>query len=84
MAEPKTFKLKVFSPFENYYEGDAFSLSAKNETGPFDILSDHANFISLISAGEVVIQGPFGVRSFKLNRGILKVHNNFVVLFANV
>jgi hypothetical protein len=30
--------VKVYSPFKDYYDGQAFSISAENATGPFDIL----------------------------------------------
>jgi len=75
---------KVFSPFEVYYEGPVSSLTATSAKGVFDVLFDHANFISLLSPGPVVLHTPYGERAIKINRGILKVHNNYVVLFANV
>ena len=47
-AEP-TFKtkirIKVFSPFKPFYDGEAYSLLAENDTGPFDILAGHHNFL---------------------------------------
>ncbi|MEI8073088.1 MAG: hypothetical protein WCH00_03300 [Candidatus Saccharibacteria bacterium] len=82
--EESTIKIKIFSPFETYYEGLAYSLSGVNETGPFDVLYDHANFISLLPQGPVVVNTPFGKRTYSLNRGILRAHNNLVTVFANV
>lgn len=89
MADEQTNKqpqlsVKIFSPFEVFYEGPAYSLSAKTQTGPFDILYDHANFIGLLQAGNVIVRTPFGKRSYQLNRGVLKVHNNYAVVFANI
>jgi len=77
-------QVKIFSPFEVFYEGLAYSLSASNETGPFDILHDHANFISLLLKGNVRLNTPYGDRNFSLNRGVLKAHNNLIIIFANV
>ena len=82
--EEERFLVKVFSPFEVYYEGEAFSLSATNSQGPFDILPEHANFISLISRGNVTIDTPFGKRQFTLERGILRIRSGQATLFANV
>ena len=82
--EEERFLVKVFSPFEVYYEGEAFSLSATNAQGPFDILPEHANFISLISKGVVAIDTPFGKRQYSLERGILRVRSGQATLFANV
>ncbi len=76
--------VKIFSPFEVFYEGPAASLSAKTATGPFDVLYGHANFIGLLQTGKVVVRTPFGRRSYDINRGVVKVHNNYVVVFANI
>jgi F-type H+-transporting ATPase subunit epsilon len=78
------FYVKIFSPFEVYFEGEASAVSATNETGPFDILKDHANFMTILPAGKVKILTRFGKREVEINRGILKVSNNKVILFANV
>jgi len=43
-GKPAMF-LKVYAPFKVYFEGDAYSISATNETGPFDILPKHHNFL---------------------------------------
>lgn len=82
--QPSQLSVKIFSPFEVFYEGPAYSLSAKTQTGLFDVLYDHANFIGLLQAGNVVVRTPFGRRSYQLNRGVLKVHNNYAVVFANI
>ncbi|QQS70940.1 hypothetical protein IPP92_01415 [Candidatus Saccharibacteria bacterium] len=37
------------APFHIYYEGSAFSVSAKNRVGPFDILPGHADFLAYLS-----------------------------------
>lgn len=76
--------VKVFSPYQVYYQGEAASISAVNKTGPFDILYDHANFFSLLSAGEVAIQTGFTRLSFPINRGIIKVSNNQVTVFVDL
>ena len=78
------FYIKIFSPFEIFFEGEATALSAINDSGAFDILLDHANFISLLPAQSVRVLTRFGKREIEINRGILKVSNNKVTLFANV
>ena len=86
MAELKDIPLqvKIFSPYQDYYEGKAVSVSALNRTGPFDILSGHANFFSVLEAGEVTVDTGTAKHSYRVERGILKVTNNQVTLFANV
>src|ERR1700730_7553506 len=48
--------VKVYSPFHDYYDGPAFSLTAENATGPFDILPKHHSFISLLDPCDLVIR----------------------------
>jgi len=83
-TETQAFSVKIFSPFETFYEGAATSLSANSATGPFDVLFDHANFISLLLPGDIILHTPYGLRSYPIQRGILKVHNNYALVFANV
>jgi len=80
----KRFKIKIFSPYQTYYEGEAVSLSAQNRTGPFDILPGHINFFSLLTGGAVVLNTGFQRLEFQISRGILRVNHDNVTLFADV
>lgn len=80
----KRFRVKIFSPYQTYYEGEAVSLSASNRTGPFDVLPGHINFFSLLSGGQVVINTGFQRLEFQVARGIIRVNGNAVTLFADV
>ncbi len=79
-----TLQVKVISPFEVIYAGAAEALSAKNALGPFDVLPGHVSFMTLIVAGEVVVHTGTDKRRYTLRHGILKVHKDQVVLFANI
>ena len=76
--------VKVFSPYQTYYQGEAVSLSAVNKTGPFDVLVSHANFFSLLTAGDVVIETGYARLAFPVNRGVIKVTDNQVTVFVDV
>jgi F0F1-type ATP synthase epsilon subunit len=80
----KRFKVKIFSPYQTYYQGEAVSLSASNRTGPFDVLPGHINFFSLLNGGQVVVNTGFQRLEFEIARGILRVNGNDVELFADV
>lgn len=80
----KRFKIKIFSPYQTYYEGEAVSLSASNRTGPFDVLAGHINFFSLLAGGTIVLNTGFQRLEFPITRGIIRVSNNDVTLFADV
>lgn len=49
MAEKKSINLKIHGRNGLLFSGPVSSLSAQNTVGTFDILSEHANFISLIT-----------------------------------
>jgi F0F1-type ATP synthase epsilon subunit len=73
------------SPFEVYYEGPAKSVSGENRIGPFDVLPGHADFFSVMEAGEVLIEtGAADPVSFTITNGILTVRDNEVMLFVNM
>ena len=76
--------VRIISPFTTYYEGPAVSVTALNETGPFDILLNHAKFFSVLQSGEVVVNTGADIQRFDIERGIIRVADNVVTLFANV
>jgi F0F1-type ATP synthase epsilon subunit len=76
--------VKVFSPFETYYEGQGVSVSALNKTGPFDVLLGHAAFFSILLEGDVVIDTGSEKKAVPIKRGVIRVANNVVTVFTNV
>jgi len=83
-AAKNRFKVRILSPYQTYYEGEAVSLSAANRTGPFDILAGHINFFSLLTGGTVVLNTGFQRLEFEIARGIIRVNRDEVTLFADV
>lgn len=80
-----TVRLKVYSPFRVYYDDDAESVSAENATGPFDILAQHRNFITLLVPCEIDVKSSkTGNKKIKINRGVMHVRQNKVTVFLDV
>jgi F0F1-type ATP synthase epsilon subunit len=79
-------KLKVIAraPFNVYYEGDAEAVTATNRVGKFDILPEHADFFSILSPGEIVIETSKDPIVFNVSNGIVTVRDNEVMLFVNI
>jgi len=81
----QSMAVKVHSPFRDYYDGPAFSISAENETGPFDILPKHHNFITLLTPCDVVIRTVNkGDQKIRISGGIMHVKANRAVVFLDV
>jgi len=78
------FKIRIISPYQTYYEGEAVSVSAANRTGPFDILAGHINFFSLLTGGTVVLNTGFQRLEFQIARGVIRVDHDNITLFADV
>lgn len=80
-----TMRVRVYSPFRDYYDGQAFSISAVNATGPFDILPKHHNFISLLSPCELVVR-TVGEddRKIRISGGIMHVKADQIIVFLDV
>lgn len=77
--------VKVFSPYQVYYEGPAQSLSAENDTGPFDILPRHHNFMTLVNEGEITIRTEESEdKRLRISKGVLHARSNKVTVFLDI
>ena len=76
--------VKVYSPFKVYFDEEAESISAVNDTGAFDILPSHHNFMTLLSAGEILIRATRGEQKIRISRGIMHVKADKVIVFLDV
>lgn len=79
-----TIAMKVYAPFKIYYEGEGYSISAVNATGPFDILPKHHNFLCMLVPCNLVIEAPEGRKVIKISRALMHVKANRVVVFVDV
>ncbi|HSX53011.1 MAG TPA: hypothetical protein VLF90_01420 [Patescibacteria group bacterium] len=77
--------IKVYSPFKVYFDGDGFSITAVNDTGPFDILPRHHNFMTLLNPCDVVVNPLNGSeQKFPITRGVMHVKSDKVIVFLDV
>lgn len=76
-------ELKVYSAFRNYFDEMAYSVSAVNHTGPFDILPRHHNFMTLIKPCELKITAPSGDKTININQALMHVKADRVVVFLD-
>lgn len=84
-SEKPTMSVKVYAPFQVYFEGEALSVSAVNGTGPFDILPRHRNFLCMLVPCMLTVQPVDGpVRSIKIHRALMHVKADSVAVFMDV
>lgn len=82
--DPTLMRVKVYSPYQTYYDELATSISANNDTGPFDILKGHHRFLTLLTPCELTIAGRNGEEKIKISRGIMYVKEDRVTVFLDV
>lgn len=77
--------VKVYSPFKVYYDGEAESISALNDTGPFDVLLGHRNFLTLLSPGDVIVRRKGqDDEKIPIARGLMHVSKNSATVFLDI
>ena len=57
MPKP-TFHIRIISPQQLILDSEAESISSKNLYGPFDVLAQHANFITVLENSPIVVKIP--------------------------
>lgn len=77
--------VKVYAPFQMYFEGEAYSVSAENATGPFDILPKHHNFLCMLVPCTLTVQPAEGpAKNVRIHRALMHVKADSVVVFMDV
>ena len=77
-------RVRVYSPFRVYFDGEADSVSAVNGTGPFDVLPGHKNFLSLLQPCTLIVRNKRRQEEMKIDRGVMHVKDNNVTIFLDV
>lgn len=83
-GSPEELIVTARAPFQLHYEGPAQVVTAVNKVGQFDILPGHADFFSMLKAGEVTIETAEKQITFTINNGIVTVRDNEVMLFVDM
>lgn len=86
-AGKQIMHVKVYSPFKVYFEDDAYSISGVNATGPFDILPQHHNFMTLLTPCELLVKtvnGPSPEQKIRISGGLMHVKADQITVFLDV
>lgn len=76
--------VRVSTPTEILWEGEADSVSGENSQGKFDILPLHANFITLVQNTPVVIRQEKGEKQFSFKNAVIHTDNSVVRVYGDV
>jgi hypothetical protein len=84
-GEVDSMSVKVYSPSRTYFDGQAFSVSATNATGEFDILPQHHRFISLLDECDLTIRtAGEGNRKISISGGLMHVKEDRLDVFLDI
>lgn len=84
MAQAKLLTVRVISPQVTLFSGPALSVSSVNSVGNFDILPEHAKFVTLVENQKVTLQLPDGnKREFAFKLAIIHVKEDEVVVYVD-
>lgn len=79
----EVLKVTILSPHATLFSGDALSVTSKNSSGNFDILPQHANFITIIENQLITIIKPNNEKvTFQFPLGIIYQVNNVVNIYT--
>lgn len=84
MAE-QYLNLRVITPKQVIYQGQALSVSSKNSAGKFDILPQHANFITIVQNSPIILRLANRKRVvFNFPIAIVYTSNNAVNIYTEI
>ena len=84
MKSSDTILVTVQSPDAVVWQGQALLISSANSEGDFDIMPDHARFMTLISGTPLVVNEVDGSnRSFTFDNAVLVFQDNNAKIYVH-
>lgn len=76
--------VEVFSPKGVLWEGVAQAVSSANSQGPFDLLPEHAHFVSLVTKQPIHIVTESEIKTFTFDTAVIRLLDDKVTIFAEI
>ncbi len=83
MSKTSNLTIIVRNKDKILYNGQAYAVSSVNDKGPFDILSEHENFITLIKNKIIIYTTPKEKKEIQIDNGIVKVYEDKIQIYVN-
>lgn len=80
----KNLKVVVRNRQGILFDGEATSVSSVNKVGPFDILPEHINFVSMINKKFTVRAADGRTINLSMDKGVVWVEENTVKVFIGM
>lgn len=77
--------VRLISPKQVIFEGQAVSVSSTNPIGNFDILYEHANFLTLVENSPIIIRKADGKNiQYTFPLAIIYTENSHVNIYTDI
>lgn len=84
MAKPQESIMLIIRTRQNIlYEGEVRAVSSTNETGPFDVLPEHAYFICVIKKGVTIHHLDRSTQQIPITEGVMHVEEGKVHVYLD-
>ena len=81
----ETLTVTITSPDEQIWQGTAMSVSSENSDGPFDILPQHANFVTMVREKSITVRTVSeGEKVFSYKNAVMSVSQNKVNIYYDI
>lgn len=84
MSKSDLLHLRILAPTAVIYDGEVTSVSSENHVGSFDVLAGHTNFFTLLSTDAINVDEQGKKLNFKVQGGIMKVHDDSITIYGNL
>lgn len=74
----------ILSPGGVVWEGEAISVSSANSQGPFDLLPQHAHFVSLVEHQPIIVTTKDGDKTFEFDSAVIRLFDDLVTVYADI
>jgi F-type H+-transporting ATPase subunit epsilon len=79
----KAFTIQIVTPQKLFFSGEVNSITAPGQVGQFQVMRNHAPFLSALKGGKVKISLPDkSEQSFVIADGFFEVSNNKAILLT--
>ncbi|MBI2577289.1 MAG: hypothetical protein HYV77_00385 [Candidatus Wildermuthbacteria bacterium] len=78
-----TFPLRVFAIDREIFVGEAESVTLPSASGQIQILPNHAQMVSLLTEGDVLIKSLQGMQKIPIVSGVVEVKSDETIVLVN-
>ena len=83
LSSAKSITVDIRNRKEQFFKGEAKTVSSVNDTGEFDVFSKHANFVTLIKGYVVIDKGLPSEKKFDIDSGVLASKTDAVDIYLD-